>query len=55
MDLRRLPAIIWVSLLALIIMAGVVGLALGGLDGEKSVSPHASVAVAEAGDGFSIQ
>jgi hypothetical protein len=31
MDLRRLPAIVWVSFLALVIVAGVVGLAIGGL------------------------
>ena len=32
-----------------------VGLAIGGFDGEQSISSHAAMAVAEAGDGFSIQ
>jgi hypothetical protein len=31
MDLRRLPAVVWVSFLAMVLVAGVVGLALGGL------------------------
>jgi hypothetical protein len=45
MDLRRLPAIIWVSLLALIIMAGVVGLALGGLLFAREVKVEVPIEV----------
>jgi len=45
MDLRRLPAIVWVSFLALIIVSGVVGLALGGLLFAREVKVEVPVEV----------